>query len=83
MTKFIAIGPNCWGADPKNPRQAITNARKNCSMPADQGRHCFDVYAVTDETYVNDMGGFNHPGADPALISLYGHYDYNGRAPKC
>jgi hypothetical protein len=83
MTKFIAMGPNCWGQDPLSPRQALANAKRNMSArhkPADRTT-CFIVFKVSDCTTVNDMGGFDYSKVTGHPPELYGHYTLDGRVP--
>jgi len=64
---FIALGNRYnWGRA-QTEKAAIANMhRAGGSKKADE----YIVYACTEKTYVNDMGGLNRPGADPEAVQI-------------
>lgn len=66
LTHFIAIGSNmAWGRG-RTFRLAVQNMHRSGPERAKR----FEVYAVSADTYVNDMGGLNRPQGDPAPVLL-------------
>lgn len=61
---FIALGNNhSWGRGDTEAK-AIANMRQGGKVTE------YIVYAATEKTYVNDMGGLNRPGTDPEAVKI-------------
>lgn len=65
LTDFIVIGNNHGWGRAKNEADAIRTMHAQGNRATE-----FHVYRCTPETYVNDMGGFTRPSADPAPIKI-------------
>lgn len=70
----LVVGPYCWGKDAE-PAKALANAKRE--MPRSYFptgfRPAFHVLQVTDDCYVNDMGGINVPlGGSLEWLGAYG-----------
>lgn len=65
---FIALGNNHnWGRA-ETEKAAIANMKRAGGSSRKTTEYI--VYACTEKTYVNDMGGLNRPGADPEAIRI-------------
>lgn len=65
LTHFIAIGNNHgWGRG-ETEAEAIRKMHSQGKRASE-----FFVYRCTPESFVNDMGGFTRPGADPAPVKI-------------
>jgi hypothetical protein len=65
LTWFIALGNNHgWGRG-DTEQKAIANMRRQGGKVTE-----YIVYACTEKTYVNDMGGLNRPGVDPDAVKI-------------
>lgn len=68
LTWFIALGNNHnWGRA-KTEKEAVANMRR--AGGASHKTTEYIVYAATEKTYVNDMGGLNRPGVDPEAVKI-------------
>jgi hypothetical protein len=68
LTHFIAIGDNHGWGKAETEQGAMANMRK-----AGGPYKRFFLYRATTGTYVNDMGGFSRPGADPEPVKIKEH----------
>jgi len=67
MSKYITIGPFCWGkAD--NSSDSYYNCLRECSSARTNDKTSFTIFKVSDDSYVNEMGGFTRPKDDPSPI---------------
>ena len=68
LTWFIALGNQFnWGRA-QTEKQAIANMKRAGGSSRKTTEYI--VYAATEETYVNDMGGLNRPGTDPEAVEI-------------
>lgn len=66
LTWFIAIGNQFnWGRA-ETEKNAIANMRRQSGRPTTE----YIVYRVTEQTYVNGMGGLNRPAGDPEAVKI-------------
>jgi len=56
LTHWIVIGPTVWGKG-KTEEEALKNAKKEYNGPLPKAL----VYAVAEDTYVDDIGNFVTP----------------------
>jgi hypothetical protein len=66
--EFIATTLYAWGRG-KDKAEAIRNVKAHAGQDVIR-RHGYLVYEVTPGTYVNDLGGFNRPAADPEPVLI-------------
>jgi hypothetical protein len=65
---FIALGNQYnWGRA-ETEKQAIANMKRAGGSSRKTTEYI--VYAATEATYVNDMGGLNRPGTDPEAVKI-------------
>lgn len=65
LTWYIAMGNNQGWGRAETVKAAIANMRRQGGKVTE-----YAVYAATEGTYVNDMGGFNRPRIDPEPVKI-------------
>ena len=73
VMQYIVLGPRAWGRG-SSERIAFFNAMRSLStmyVADDKGQVPLICFEATEETYVNEMGGFNRPQDDPEPVEVW------------
>jgi hypothetical protein len=62
---FIALGNNQGWGRAQTEKAAVANMKRQGGKVTE-----YIVYACTEKTYVNGMGGLNRPGTDPEAVKI-------------